>query len=123
MARLMLSAGMFTARAFSIAMRSFKLASGSAPPAPAALLISRATLGETAPPLDEERRPRPPPHRRSGRPRGCRQDDARRASPLRRRGHPPDGARGRRDGEPRLRARGAEAQALPFAGRGYARAP
>ena len=46
----------------------------------------------------------------------CRQDHARRASaPRLRRRHPPRQGR-RRDGRPRLRARGAEAQALAVAG-------
>src|SRR5438552_2585561 len=61
---------------------------------------------------DEERRPRPPPERRPGRPRGQRQDDARRATPLSSRRRPAPGPRGRRDGPSRLRARGTEAQGI-----------
>src|SRR5438309_5630159 len=49
MARLMLSIGMFTERALSIARRSRKFASGSPPPARAATMISRATFVNTAP--------------------------------------------------------------------------
>src|SRR5213593_4107617 len=45
----MLSAGMFTERAFSIARRRRKLPSGSPPPARAAIVISRATFVKTAP--------------------------------------------------------------------------
>ena len=58
---------------------------------------------------DEERRPPPPSERRPGRPRRRRQDDARRAAPVQGRGDPAARARRRRDGPPRLRARGAEA--------------
>src|SRR3989304_8476269 len=45
----MLSIGMFTERALSIARRSRKLASGSPPPARAETMISRATFVKSAP--------------------------------------------------------------------------
>ena len=56
---------------------------------------------------DEECRPAPPSERRPGRPRRSRQDDARRTAHVQGRGDPPSRARGRRDGAPRLRTRGA----------------
>src|SRR5438132_13898461 len=51
MARWMLSRGMFTARARSIANRSRKLASGSPPPSFAASMISLVILVKTTPRL------------------------------------------------------------------------